>query len=120
MGDSGSAAGFPFGTLCAVLAVVGLTALPFVSCTTGPPRLFALEFKGHELLRNRVPDVLPDLTKTLEAEGGSHGAKGTLPLATRDALFTGGDSWLHWAYMAAVALAVVAVFLPSPRRARGL
>ena len=73
MGDASGAARFPWGTLCAVLAVVGLTALPFVSCSTDAPRLFALEFKGHELLRNRIPDLVPDLTKNMESAGAGEG-----------------------------------------------
>ena len=129
MGDASGTRSFPFGTLCAVLAVVGLTALPFVSCGI-------IDFKGHELLRNKPPDLAAgDLAKKLDLPEGltssnsppppSPGRPDGLPEgkgwstthADRDQLFTGGDSWLHWVYLAALVLAAVAVFLPSRPRA---
>ena len=110
---AGSSTPFPLAKLCALLAVVGMTALPFVSCGM-------IDFKGHELLRNKPPEMTSmDLSKTLDLPG-SEGASAPKPVVTekekRESLFTGGDAWLHWVYIAAFALAVAAVFVPGHSR----
>lgn len=75
------------GKLAALAALVGLTALPFVSCSAGPMKV---EFQGHELLRNAPPSA---------PEGGPSRAGST-------ALFDGDDRWLHIVYMIAVGAAI--------------
>lgn len=75
------------GKLAALAALVGLTALPFVSCSAGPMKV---EFQGHELLRN-APPAAP--------EGGPSRSGST-------ALFDGDDRWLHVVYLLAVGAAV--------------
>lgn len=75
------------GKLSALAALVGLTALPFVSCSAGPMKV---EFQGHELLRN-VPPSAP--------EGGPSRSGST-------ALFEGDDRWLHVVYLAAAGAAI--------------
>jgi hypothetical protein len=82
---------FTIGRVAAIVTVAGLTALPFVSCSAGPVKV---EFKGHEILRNSIPNVSDGKT-------------------TRDnkKLFEGDDAWLHWAYLLAAAAAVACVFV---------
>lgn len=84
---------FPLVRLLALLAVVGMTALPFVSCG-------AIKFKGHELLRNAPPSEADlGLDKSLTKTTSSSDKK----------LFEGGDQWLWFTYLAAFVLAVVAL-----------
>jgi hypothetical protein len=84
---------FPLVRLLALLAVVGMTALPFVSCG-------AIKFKGHELLRNAPPS---------EADIGlGKGLTKTTSSPDRK-LFEDGDQWLWFTYLAAFVLAVVAL-----------
>lgn len=84
---------FPLVRLLALLAVVGMTALPFVSCG-------AIKFKGHELLRNAPPsDADFGLDKSLTKTTSSPDKK----------LFEDGDQWLWFTYLAAFVLAVVAL-----------
>src|SRR5262245_54831258 len=98
----------PLGRLAAALEVIAMTVVPVVSCASGVG--MKIEFKGHELLRNRTPD-LPD--------ADSLGSNRPLPTEDRPAmpslksektsktLFEGDDSWLHWIYIAATACAVL-------------
>ena len=51
----------------------------------------------------------------MEPAGAGEGPS-RMSLSSRKSLFTEGDSWLHWVYIAAVALAAVAVFILSRPR----
>jgi hypothetical protein len=76
-----------------------MTARPFVSC--GP-----LDFQGHELLRNKPPDLGSlKLGDVPDRVGGGHEV---LP-KTDDKVFKDKDAWLHWTYVAAFALGVAAL-----------
>jgi len=80
------------GRIAAAVAVLGLTAVSFVSCSAGPIKV---EFKGHEILRNVPPDV-----------------DGKSSKRDRDkSLFEDKDAWLHWVYIAATVAAVASVLV---------
>lgn len=74
------------GRVAAIVTVLGLTALPFVSCSAGPVKI---NFSGHEILRNVPPSV--------------DGKK----VKDKDSLFAGKDAWMHWTYVAATIAAIL-------------
>ena len=94
----------PWVRLGALLVVLSMTALPFVSC--GP-----LTFQGHELLRNTPPSD-PDLGL----------GKGLAPKVTTDdkKLFDGDDQWIWFSYLAGFGLALAALFLGGRGAVSGL
>jgi hypothetical protein len=97
-----------FAKLGALVAIVGLTALPFASCG-------GVDFMGHELLRNKPPDterVGKDLLGPMASFGGE---RSVTPEVRPDSesLFEGDDRWLHWLYVGLAALALLALVLPA-------
>jgi hypothetical protein len=101
----------PLVRLGALVAVVGLTALPFASCA-------GIDFVGHEILRNEPPDgerVTKGALGPLAPEGGPvPGAERSwTDVSPEGRLFDGGDRWLHWLYVGVVVLAVLALVLPA-------
>ncbi len=109
-----SGGGFPIGKLVSLAVLLGLTVLPVVSCQP-------LEFKGHEILRNKPPDT-DGITDVLK--GGLGGAPGVPGLTTtpgkpdRDTLFPPEQCWMHWLYLAIFGAALTSIFLRSGSPAR--
>ncbi len=113
---------FPIGKVLSFFVVLALTVLPVVSC--GP-----IDFKGHEILRNQVPDMT-GLTDRVEesfrelsgAPSGAGDAGAARVTKTRkpkrDTLFPSGETWMWLLYMAVFGAGVVSFFVPSGHRAR--
>lgn len=138
MAESGRG-GLPVGKLVSLAVIVALVALPVVSC--GP-----IECMGHELLRNRAPDVdglsdgldksfgelgrrtrelNEDLSRMGEEAGrprppGEVGRDTKAAESEREHLFEGGEVWMHWLYVAVLAAAVASLFFGTGSRARAL
>lgn len=102
----------PIGRILGGVAIVTMTLLTFASC--GP-----LKFKGHNLLRNRIDaeDMVSgfglggaleqvDPSGMLDGQGEAQSKK-----SESKPMFEGKDSWLHWVYVAAFAMAVIALFV---------
>ncbi|MDJ0975137.1 MAG: hypothetical protein QNJ98_11800 [Planctomycetota bacterium] len=110
--------GFPIGRIGALLTLVGMTALPFVSC--GP-----IDIDGHEFLRNKTPDT-SDLEGALNDSLGNLGGEGgespfsitpTEPDASgekkKEHIFEDDDLWLWFVYLGVFGLAVIGLLLPD-------
>jgi hypothetical protein len=91
----------PIVKLAALAVIVGMTALPFVSC--GP-----LNIAGHEILRN----VPPDTGTEKVGEGG-----GPLEVKrNRDRLFDEEHAWLHWLYIGVLVVGALGLLVPAASR----
>lgn len=112
---------FPIGKVLSFFVVLALTVMPVVSC--GP-----INFKGHEILRNKVPDVT-GLTDRVEQgfsqlSGAPRGAedagraKTTSRKPERDTLFPSGETWMWLLYITVFGAGVLSFFVPSGSRAR--
>lgn len=95
---------FPWVRLLALLAVVGMTALPFVSCG-------AIKFQGHELLRNAPPSMSELEFEKSPAKSASGADK---------KLFEGDDQWIWFAYLGAFVMAIVALGIGGRAATSGL
>jgi hypothetical protein len=113
------AGSFPWARFGALVAVVGMTALTFVSC--GP-----INFKGHELARNLRPqnveeellgpmrgltDAMRRAHPELEVEEPVDKSESATSKGKDEPLFEGSDRWLHFADLGALAMAVLALLL---------
>lgn len=116
---AGTPGGLPIGRLGGLLTLVGLVALPFVSC--GP-----IDIDGHEFLRNKTPDtgeLETSMDEMMEGLGNSAGRDNPITLtpnrdaegskAKREQLFEGKDLWLWYVYLGLAGLAVIGLLLPD-------
>lgn len=111
---------FPIGKAVAFFVVVALTFMPVMKC--GP-----IDFVGHEILRNELPDVedvtgglsksLGDLNKSMGGSGDVKVNPGRDVRHTRDRLFPSGETWMWLLYIAIFAAAVLSFFAASQLRA---
>jgi hypothetical protein len=106
--------------LAALLAIVGLAALPVASC--GP-----ISFKGYQLLLNKQPDA-PDISKTFGSTTGEAGGNGDSSLKITpspkanqdDPLFQNEHRWLHFLYIGVAVMAALGLVVPARSRAVAL
>ena len=117
---------FPIGRLGALLTIVGMTALPFVSC--GP-----LDIDGHEFLRNKPPDTKDlegALGEGLSGLGNSEGSENPFSIvpsnsgsdgdASKEQMFEGDKLWIWFVYLGTFGLAVIGLLLPDGLRISAL
>lgn len=90
-----------WGKICALAAVVALTLLTFASC--GP-----LKIKGTDLLMNSI-----DSGDMAEGMGGMMGGMDVTATKKSESkpIFEGGDRWLHFVYIAMVALGLIGILV---------
>lgn len=123
--SNGTGGGFPICKLGALLILVGMTALPFVSCGM-------LEIDGHHILRNKVPefDELNEMGNSLgnaftDAAKDAMGPDGTGPNGSPitinptgaqassdkpETLFEGGYLWLWFLYLGLFGMGIAGFF----------
>lgn len=112
----GTGGGFPICKLGAVLIIVGMTALPFVSCGM-------LEIDGHHILRNKVPEFeemeslgnsfTNSMNKSLGTQPGApidHNLKVEQSSDKPEALFEGGYLWLWFLYLGLFGMGIAGLF----------
>ena len=95
--SNSSVGSIPWVRVLALLAVVAMTALPFVSC--GP-----MKFQGHELLRNTPPS---------DSDLGIGSGPAPKSTSSDKKLFEGDNQWIWIAYAGGFGMAVIALFLGS-------
>lgn len=117
---NGGGGKFPICKLGALLVIVGMTALPFVSCGM-------LEIHGHYVLRNKVPEfeeleqlgkgfnnsLTESMNESLGAKPGDpidHNLKVETTDTKPEALFEGGDLWIWFLYLGIFGLGVTGLF----------
>jgi hypothetical protein len=95
----------PIVKLAALAVIVGMTALPFVSC--GP-----VNIAGHEILRNVPPDT-----------GTEKSPEGAGPFEVKrnaDRLFDEKHAWLHWLYIGVLVVGALGLLVPAASRTPAL